>query len=266
MFRRLSPALVAVAALPLVARAQDVKLSYAPQTATFVINSTTKVAQEMMGQKQEGESQAMQRMSLTTTAKGGGQLDYVVSLDTMSATSSMGPAPDLSKVIGIKFTGVMGTNGKTISGDVQVPLGGDAKSPQANALRTFLPLLGSNLKVGAEWTDSVTVSVAQANGAEVTQTTLFKYRLAGDTAVEGTKAWKIAADSKTTVKGQGNMQGQNFSIEGSGTGSGVHVISADGKYLGRSGKDETNLTVTVDAMGMVIPITQSSVVSVMRQR
>ncbi len=266
MFRRLSPALVAVAALPFVARAQDVKLGYAPQTATFVINSTTKVAQEMMGQKQEGESNAMQRMSLVTTAKGGGQLEYAVTLDTMSATTSMGPAPDLSKVIGLKFTGIMATNGKTISGDVTVPTGGDAKSPQANALRTFLPLLGTNLKVGAEWTDSVAVSVSQANGAEVKQVTKFNYRLVGDTAVDGMKAWKIAAESKTAITGSGNMQGQNFSIEGTGTGSGTHVISTDGKYLGRAGKDETNLTVTVDAMGLVIPITQSSVVTVSRQK
>ncbi|MBI3790389.1 MAG: hypothetical protein HY275_05880 [Gemmatimonadetes bacterium] len=266
MFRRLSPALVALAALPFAARAQDVKLTYAPQNAKFVLNSTTKVAQEMMGQKQEGEANAEQRISLVTTAKGAGQLEYQITLDTMSATSSMGPTPDLSKTIGTKFTGVIGANGKAISGDVMVPAGGDAKSPQASAMRSFLPVLPAMLKVGGEWVDTVSATVAQANGAELKQTTIYNYKLLGDTAVDGTKAWKIASDSKTTIAGKGNMQGQDFSIEGTGKGNGVHLISKDGQYLSRAGTDETSLTVTVDAMGLVIPITQSSVVKVSRQK
>ena len=133
MIRRLSLALVAALALPFAAKAQDVKLTYAPQSSKFVLSSKTKVAQEMMGQKQEGESTSEQKYSLTATAKGAGQLDYTLALDTMSATSSMGPAPDMSKMIGIKFAGVIGTNGKYFSGEVTVPPGGDVKSPESGS-------------------------------------------------------------------------------------------------------------------------------------
>ena len=266
MFRRLSPALVVLAALPLAARAQDVKLAYAPQNAKFVLSSKTKVAQEMMGQKQEGESTTEQKYTLAASAKGAGQLDVTLALDSMTSTSSMGPAPDLSKTIGTKFVGIIGTNGKTISGDVTVPTGGDMKAPQAVAMKSFLPVLPASAKIGGTWSDTVTSTIAQANGAELKNTVVSNYTLAGDTAVDGAKAWKIAVATNTTIAGKGNMQGQDFSIEGTSKGNGVTVISKDGQYISREGTEETNLTVTVDAMGLVIPITQSSVITMKRQK
>ena len=266
MIRRLSLALVAALALPFAAKAQDVKLTYAPQSSKFVLSSKTKVAQEMMGQKQEGESTSEQKYSLTATAKGTGQLDYTLALDTMSATSSMGPAPDISKMIGIKFAGVIGINGKYVSGDVTVPVGGDIKSPQAAAMKTFLPMLPPSVKVGGMWSDTVIATVAQANGAELKNTTVYAYTLAGDTAVDGAKAWKIAVTSATTITGKGNMQGQDFSIDGTSKGNGMALISKEGVLLGREGSEESALTVTVDAMGMVIPITQSSTIKLARQK
>ena len=266
MFRRLSLALLVCAALPFAVRAQDVKLAYGPQNAKFLLSSKTKVAQEMMGQKQEGESTAEQKLTLAAAAKGAGQLDYTIVLDTMSATATMGPVPDLSKLIGTRFAGVIGTNGKAISGDVSVPTGGDLKSPQSHQLKSFLPILPATARMGGTWSDTNSATIAQANGAELKQTVVFTYTLAGDTAVDGAKAWKIAVASASTITGKGNMQGQDFSIEGTGKGAGVHLISKDGQYLAREGTDETNLTVTVDAMGLVIPITQSTVVKMWRQK
>ena len=266
MFRRLSPALALLAALPFAARAQDVKLAYGPQNAKFVLSSKTKVAQEMMGQKQEGESTTEQRYTLAATSKGAGQLDVTLALDSMTSTSSMGPAPDLTKTVGTKFVGIIGTNGKTISGDVSVPTGGDLKAPQAVAMKTFLPMLPASAKVGGTWSDTVTSVVAQANGAELKNTVVYNYTLAGDTAVDGAKAWKIAVATITTIAGKGNMQGQDFSIEGTSKGAGITLISKDGQYLAREGTEETTLTVTVDAMGLVIPITQSSVIKMTRSK
>ncbi len=266
MFRRLSPALVVLAALPFAARAQDVKLAYGPQNAKFVLSSKTKVAQEMMGQKQEGESTTEQRYTLSASPKGAGQLDVTLALDSMTSTSSMGPAPDVSKTIGTKFIGILGTNGKTISGDVTVPAGGDLKAPQSVAMKSFLPVLPASAKIGGSWTDTVMSTVAQANGAELKNTVIYNYTLQGDTAVDGAKAWKIAVATTTTIAGKGNMQGQDFSIEGTSKGAGITLISKDGQYLSREGTEDTNLTVTVDAMGLVIPITQSSVIKMSKTK
>ena len=266
MTRRLSLTLVAAAVLPLASQAQDVKLAYGPQSAKYVLTSKVKVAQEMMGQKQEGESTTEQRYSLSAAAKGAGQLEMTLALDSMSATNTMGPPPDVSKAIGTRFAGLVGINGRYMSGDVTVPAGGDLKSPQAVAMKNFLPFLPATAKVGGSWSDTVVANVSTGTGAEIKNTVIYNYTLAGDTAVDGVKAWKLAVTTATTTAGKGNQQGQDFSIEGTGKGSGVAVISKDGVYLSRESNDEVSLTVTVDAMGMVIPISQSSNVKLSRAK
>ncbi len=265
MFRRLSPALVALAALPFTARAQDVKLAYGPQNAKFVVSSKTKSVQEMMGQKQEGEIVTEQRYSLAATPKGAGQLDMTLALDSMSSSNTMGQPSDVSKAIGTKFVGIIATNGRALSGDVSVPTGGDPKSQQSIAMRTFLPYLPASAKVGTSWSDTLTMEVAQGP-MQLKNTVVYTYTLTGDTAVEGTKAWKINTAANTTIAGKGNQQGQDLTIEGTSKGTGFAVISKDGQYLAREGAEETSLTITVDAMGLVIPVTQSSVIKMARQK
>ncbi|MBI2795552.1 MAG: hypothetical protein HYX65_02475 [Gemmatimonadetes bacterium] len=260
MTRRLTTALLAIATLPPLAGAQG--LAYTPQSARYVVTSRIHTVQEVMGQKQEVDASYEQRLSLQATARSHGQLDVSLSLDTLAITQSMGMSPDVSKMIGTKFAGVIGTNGRIVSGSVTVPTGGDTLAPQANGLRTFLPILLEGAKVGGTWNDTVRADVVQPNGSKLKQLIVFTYTFAGDTAVNGTRALKVRYEANTALNGTGNMQGSDYSIEGKSKGVGIALLSSSGQYLGREGSEESNLTVTVEAQGLVIPITQTSAVRI----
>ena len=260
MPRRLSIALLAVVALPALAGAQG--LVYGPQRAQYLVTSKIHTLQEVMGQKQEVDASYEQRVSLQVTPKARGQLDVALSLDTLTITQSLGMAPDVSKVIGTKFAGVVGTNGKVVSGSVTVPVGGDTLAPQANGLRNFLPVLQEGAKAGGAWSDTLAADVVQPNGSKIKQVTVFSYTLAGDTLIDGRKTWQLKYETSTALSGAGNMQGMDFAIAGTAKGTGVALVSTSGQYLGREGTEESNLTVTVESQGMVIPITQTAAVKI----
>lgn len=251
-----------VVAAPSLTTAQSVKLTYAPGTAKYQVTSQTKITQEMMGQKQEVDLTSDQKLTFSATPTAGGLLDFTVSLDTISMTNSMAPAGDMTKLIGTKYVGLMNANGKVVSGEVTVPGGGDPKSAQANGVRLFLPVLTGATSVGAKWTDTATSVVTQGSGAEIKATTVTNYTLVGDTTYDGQKSWKVQHDVVTTLAGKGSQQGTEFTMEGTSKAGGMSYFSLAGLYIGRTSKEETNLTVTVESAGMVIPVTQASTVKV----
>jgi hypothetical protein len=251
-----------VAIVPGVATAQNVKLNYAPGTAKYQVSSQTHITQEMMGQKQDIDLNSDQKLTFSATAKAGGLLDFTVSLDTIAMTNSMAGPTDVSKMIGTKYTGVMNPNGKVVSGDVTVPVGGDVTSAPANGVRLFMPVLTGATKVGGTWTDTVTSVVTQGSGAQIKATTVTNYTLVGDTTYDGQKSWKVQHDVVTTLAGKGSNQGTEFTMEGTSKAGGMSYFSQGGVYIGRTTKEETNLTVTVEAAGLVIPVTQATTVKV----
>lgn len=255
-------AALVVAVVPSLVIAQGVKLTYAPGTAKYQITSQTHIAQEMMGQKTEFDIGSDQKLTWVTTAKAAGLLDFSISLDTVSITNSMGAATDVSKIIGTKFAGVMTPAGKVVSGDVAVPVGGDAKSAQANGVRTFIPTLTGATTVGATWTDTTSSVISQGSNTEFKATSVIIYTLVGDTTYDGQKSWKVQHEVVTTLSGKGNQQGADFTIEGTSKGSGMTYFSQGGVYLARNAKDEMNLTATVESAGLVIPATQATTVKV----
>lgn len=248
-------ALLALAATT--ASAQDVKFAYAPGTAKYRVTSQTKQQQEAMGQKQEFEVSSEQRLTLTTSGKGEA-VNFSLRLDTLIVNAS-GPTPplDLSKIVGATYAGTMNESGKVTKGEITVPNGGDAAGPQFQGLKRFVPALRPGLKVGSTWSDSSTTSFAQA-GAQIDNTTLTNYRIERDTTIGGEAAWIVSYTSDAKISGKGNQQGADFLIEGTGKGTGMHFLGKKGLYLGRTDTEESNMTITVEAAGLVIPVITAS--------
>jgi hypothetical protein len=254
-------AFAAVAVMTAPAVAQSALGPYAPAAAKYKVTSNTKVAQTMMGQTQEFESSNNQVLSMSM-AKAADALALTLTLDSASVTSTApGAAPDVSALIGLKFAGTVAPNGKVTSGELTDKAGAVSKSPIGNGLRAFLPRLQLGATKGASWVDSSSSTTSQ-NGADVTTNTVVTYTFAGDTSVAGAKAWKITGASVGKVSGKGNMQGSDFTIEGDVKGLTTSVVSTAGILLGQSGDSDSNLTVTVEAAGLVIPITQKTTAKV----
>ena len=251
-----------IAVTPSLASTQGVKLTYAPGSAKYLVTSQTHITQEMMGQKQEIDVTGDQKLTFAATAKAGGLLDFSVLIDTIAITNSMAGPTDVSKMIGTKFSGVMNPNGKVVSGDVTVPAGGDVTSAPANGVRMFMPVLTGATRVGGTWSDTSNSVVTQGSGAQIKATTVTNYTLVGDTTFDGQKSWKVQHDVVTTLAGKGTQQGTEFSMEGTSKGGGMSYFSLAGVYIGRTSREETNLTVTVESAGLVIPVTQASTVKV----
>lgn len=239
------------------AAAQDVKFAYAPGTAKYKVTSNTKQAQEAMGQKQEFEVSAEQRLTLTTSGRGEA-VNFSLRLDTL-VVNATGPTPplDLTKIVGATYAGTMNEQGKVSKGDITVPNGGDAAAPQFQGLKRFVPALRPGLKIGSTWSDSSTNSFQQA-GAQVNNTTISNFRIERDTTIGGEAAWIVSYTSDAKINGKGNQQGADFVIDGTGKGTGMHFLGKKGTYLGRTDTEESNMTVTVEAAGLVIPIVTAS--------
>ena len=61
-------------------------------------------------------------------------------------------------------------------------------------------------------------------------------------------------DSKAKITGKGNQMGADFTIDGGSTGKGMSFVSQNGWFVGMDAQDNQELTVTVAAAGMLIPV------------
>ena len=247
--------------LPSIASAQ--LPGYAPTSGKYRVETQIKIAQSMMGQTQEFDNASKQLLSVVL-AGGAPAMDLTIVLDSMSSTSSApGGAPDVSALLGLKLIGKMAPTGLVTDEKAVDKAGTEPKTPIAQSLKTLFPRLRTGAKVGDSWVDTST-SKANQNGIETTTTTVTTYTYAGDTTAAGGKAAKVTASAIAKVSGKGNAQGQDLALDGETKSSSTHVVAPAGTYLGGSTSVEAALNVTVEAMGMVIPITQKGTTKIER--
>lgn len=253
--------LAGVIAFPAIASAQ--LPGYSPSTGKYRVDTQIKIAQSMMGQTQEFDNASKQLLSVAL-AGSAPSMDLTIVLDSMSSTSSApGGAPDVSALLGLKLTGKMNPTG-AVSGEKAVDkAGAEPQGPVAASLKTLFPRLKVGAKVGETWVDTSTTKANQ-NGIETTTTTVTTYTYAGDSTVAGGKTAKVTAVSVAKVAGKGNAQGQDLSLEGETKSNSTYLVAPAGTFVGGTSSVDAALNVTVEAMGMVIPITQKGTTKIER--
>jgi hypothetical protein len=243
----------AAIAVPAVAAAQ--LPAYAPSAAKYRVETLINIAQSAMGQTMEFTSTSKQLISVNI-AGGAPAFDLTMVLDSISATStSPQPMPDNSGLVGMKLTGKIGPNGLVSDEKAVDKAGVDPKTPIAQSLKTLFPKLQPGAKVGESWKDSSLTKGSQG-GIETTTITLTTYKYDGDSTVAGTKFAKVSAAADAKVSGKGNAQGQDLSLDGTSKSTSVYLIATTGVFHGGTTQFQADLNVTVEAMGMVVPITQ----------
>lgn len=257
MFVRTSAlALAAFALGPMVALAQG--FEYAPGKAQYRLTSTTKGAQEAMGQKQEFESTNSQLLSVSLARQTRDTVALTVVIDSITAVGPMGMVPPgLDKLIGISVSAKLSPFGAVYSTEGPKDTTIANISTITEEMGRFLPRIRGKMTAGSSWTDTTTGKVKQ-NGLDIDRRVISKFTVVGDTLVSGDRAWKIARESNTTLSGTGAPQGQPMTMEGTSTGVATLVVSQKGLFVGSQQEDLANIKIVMAANGMEIGVTTTA--------
>lgn len=258
--RPTSLAFILSLALPAAAVAQG--FEYAPNTGQYRIASTTKGVQEMMGQKQEGETSSNQLMTVTLARPVKDTLTMTVVVDSLTMVGPMGMTPPgLDKLVGMKITAKLSPFGMFYTAEPPKDSSMASANQLVEGLRSFLPRIRGTLAPGATWTDTISGKVNQGP-FEIERRVISKFAVVGDTTVGGEKSWKIARESNTSLSGSGAPQGQPATMEGTSSAKGTILVSRKGVFVGSDSEDQANIKVVLAASGMEIGITQTAITKI----
>jgi hypothetical protein len=247
-----------VAALALMATAASAgaqSFSYAPGTAKYRTTGSSKMVQEVMGQKMDADVSMTRIVSVQVAPHRGDTVAMTVRLDSLESRMGEMPTPGLDAVLGTAVATLMSPGGRhyahTVKGDTTNP----AVAGLAEELSRFLPRIRGNLRAGATWTDTI-ADKGNQGGIEVDRKGIVVSRVVGEEDFGGTRAWKIARTAEVEISGAGTSQGQPMSIEGTIRTEGAVYMTSDA-YVGTEQSDEVKMKVTLIASGMEMQLTQS---------
>jgi hypothetical protein len=124
-------------------------------------------------------------------------------------------------------------------------------------LRSFFVRLPDKAARGSAVTDTVADTI-NTQGLEIKQFVVMTSTVAGDTTIDGQRAIILERNGTLSMSGDGEQGGQELLLEGKGTVTGKLYVSADGGLLGGQIQNDAEMSVTVPAANMSIPITQTS--------
>jgi len=185
-------------------------------------------------------------------------------VDSVVANSTMpGAAGVLGQMRGKVYRAVYTPLG--LSTSFTPPDSGDVAAGEGNVFREFLPRLPSGpLTTGTAWTDTTTMTQSGAAGLRIQSQSIRRHRIVGWELHDGVRALRIAVSTNYTISGNGEQQGQQMTVAGTGVASSDLFVSAAGVFLGGAANDSTTMTVNVVSMGMEIPVRQSRRTAVAR--
>jgi len=239
--------------------AQSGGITYAPGSHRYRVTSTVTYLQEARGRKAQVDIDTQQEVTVKVAAHARDTLDYEITLDSITVSSKPQiQLPDVKAYVGLSVTGTMSTGGQVFSLTPSIDSTGNPAVQQfVEGLRHFLVAFPAKARVGSSWADTITAT-AGPNGQPVDSRTITTSRVAGDTAYAGQKAWRVERSIGTTIKGTVEQAGQQFPVEGNGTGSASYYVSRSGVYLGSTTSQKMTITSTAPD-GSPQPITQTAV-------
>jgi hypothetical protein len=219
-------------------------------------------ATDMMGQSVEVHTTSKEAFTLRAKGPKEGDLLLGVTVDDMSMTVT-GPqgdnSPDMTALAGKTFDMVLSPLGQEVDVSGAEALTYEMATGTRNLATTFKlffpDLPGKPLKVGDTWPSS-----AEANE----KTGVIDLRLniqnvnhfEGLETVDGVECARIRSDVTATMTGTGNQQGMDIVFSGTGQGTDLWYFAVkDGIYVKSTGELKMDMSITVSAMGMTLPVT-----------
>lgn len=234
------------------------RFTYAPFSQTYVIVSHAKQEQEVGGQITTVEYTMRWRMTAATDPSGGeaGLTMTIDSAPTITGTGADLVQGDVARAAGATFVGTLTSEGRVVGLH-----GGDSTNAflqqLAQSAERFFPRVPAGGAVpGVQWSD--TLSTSTVSGGLETHLAFVSRSVAGGWVDrDGVQALEVMTDTDYTLVGGGAQMGTEIDLEGTGSRHGIAYLAADGRFLGGTSADTSNMTATVAAMGMMIPIVQT---------
>jgi hypothetical protein len=261
--RSLTSAAAVAAAILFASPVEGQRFEYAPGTAQYRLSAVNKLTQEAAGQKVEQEVTAEQRLTVVLGRQGRDTLSFAMTLDSAKVSTTLGPAPDVSALLGLKVSGVLSPLGVIYSSKAPEGTTSELAGPVADEMTRFLPRLRPALTVGTTWTDTTSGKVNQ-RGITLDRMVITTSKVVGDTTYQGERAWRIDRTTRATFAGTGTTEGQPLTMEGTSNGTDNLYVARTGVYLGGSMSNAATIKVTLVANGTEIGLTQNQNTTITR--
>jgi hypothetical protein len=200
------------------------------------------------------------RYSLYLTASVGTPADsigypttFTVDSVVVDSGSQLPPQIDLTAAKGFQVRGQLTTNGEFRNA---TPSDSSAAASLGNLLprfRSFFPHLpAGGVRLGDSWSDTMSTSDVSAGTTITTHSQ--NHRTAAAWEDHGaTRVLRLETSATYQFTGSGEQGGAPFTLEGSGTATGLQYLASDGRYLGGEARDSTTLTIELPVQGISIP-------------
>ena len=229
-------------------------------TTTFKYQVVQRMEQEVdassVGQgKQSFVVKTTSFIAITLADSAGGKAMKVV-VDSVRADSLPPQMPSdsfVKKAKGASFTGFMDATGKVSNVKSS---GVEVQGLQMEALlRDMFPRYRKGMKAGDTWTDT-TSSATKIGGGELQVRAITTYKAGAQETVAGMKATRLDASIASQLAGTQNTPGGPADIAGAGNGTWNYFLGPNNEFLGGTGSNTSNLSVTiVAAQTLTLPVT-----------
>jgi hypothetical protein len=239
-------------------RPRSTIVRYGPSLVRYVVTRRLHVEQTFGGQQhvQDVGGQFFLTLIVSEPADSGG---YPATFTVDSIVPDSGtPEPvaaGMANVHGLAFTGRLAPGG-AFQGAAADTTSDRAVAQLLGNFRDFLPRIPPDgVKLGAQWTDSVTLAQRTAS-ADVSRHGLVHSHATNWEEYAGVGSLRIESQAAYTVSGSGQNGGQSFAVSGAGAATTTSFLAEDGRYVGGESRDSTNLTISLPMQQLSIPVVQ----------
>jgi hypothetical protein len=252
MLRSIRAATGAVSAIVVVSfRADGQSMTYAPGTRHYELTAELHQKATTPGSVQEMTAKSAQHVTVTLTQRAD-TMDFTIVVDSVSFESTPPLTRPMDTARGRTAKGAMSPRGKLYR------LAGADSLSNAVALTfgSFFPQLPSSTEIGHAWTDT-TITQLQPNGSDFGKVvTISTSRIAGDTTIAGVRAWKIERVSDGSGGGVRSEAAGDMVMQAVLKVRSTMYVGMNGIYLGSAATSTSNITMTVAAVGLSVPLVQ----------
>jgi hypothetical protein len=184
-----------------------------------------------------------------------------IRLDSVSGQPMSQAAFDSAR--GVWVAGWVGPDG-VLSGIVT---DGPRGAAATTILRALLPKVSNRARVGERWTDTTSVE-GSGDGmlAGATTRRITNWAISGEETVGGVRARKVESAFSQTISGAIESPNGPMQIDGTGTGTALTLLAADGRHFGGNVSVSLTLSISLAQLPEPIPVTvtTSSIITPVR--
>jgi len=226
----------------------------ANSTGRYRFEQTLHVTQDVMGNVTEVDGTTLMLITAAVATADAGNLSGSFTVDSVAGTSSIpGGAEAIAGSRGKTWRTVFTPLGRSVA---FTPPDTDAVTSQTGELfREFLLTLPASLTPGTAWVDTIRQTPSQP-GLTIRSQSIRQHQVVGWELHDGVRALKIATIGAITISGEGEAQGNQIQMSGTGTSVAERFLSAVGVFLGSTVRDSTALNINVVSAGLEVPVRQ----------